>query len=312
MIRILCQEESMKLLRNILIGILALAFVGVAIYLGFNQKKPEQKPETSVIEEKAELKLKQASVYQFEDLDYRFVVADIEVNHADDLQAKDFVTSEGVSLAKLDKYKTTFIEKEYDWNKLNLKEKQQNHQIRVFIPVLDSKLTKITLTSDKYKDISIDIALDTKIVTDNKEFVTAAKATPTPTPTITPTDNTHYAIFELPNTALVQRIDGMEVAYSLPSQARVFAVRLKEANSKKIVGAVLNVTTGEKVNAEDSAVYSVRYDNLLNLSVADKPNAVLLFVVLDPERSIVLGSCSLTLTYESGETVEMSGEEVTQ
>ena len=302
----------MKLLRNILIGILALAFVGVAIYLGFNQKKPEQKPETSVIEEKAELKLKQASVYQFEDLDYRFVVADIEVNHADDLQAKDFVTSEGVSLAKLDKYKTTFIEKEYDWNKLNLKEKQQNHQIRVFIPVLDSKLTKIILTSDKYKDISVDIALDTKIITDNKEFVTAAKATPTPTPTITPTDNTHYAIFELPNTALVQRIDGMEVAYSLPSQARVFAVRLKEANSKKIVGAVLNVTTGEKVNAEDSAVYSVRYDNLLNLSVADKPNAVLLFVVLDPERSIVLGSCSLTLTYESGETVEMSGEEVAQ
>ena len=55
----------MKLLRNILIGILALAFVGVAIYLGFNQRKPEQKPETSVVEEKAELKLKQASVYQF-------------------------------------------------------------------------------------------------------------------------------------------------------------------------------------------------------------------------------------------------------
>lgn len=302
----------MKLLRNILIGILALAFVGVAIYLGFNQRKPEQKPETSVVEEKAELKLKQASVYQFEDLDYRFVVADIEVNHADDLQAKDLITSEGVSLAKLDKYKTTFTEKEYDWNKLGLKEKQQNHQIRVFIPVLDSKLTKITLTSDKYKDISVDIALNTKIITDNKEFATAAKATPTPTPTITPTDNTHYAIFELPNTALVQRIDGMEVAYSLPSQARVFAVRLKEANSKKIIGAVLNVTTGEKVNAEDSAVYSVRYDNLLNLSVADKPNAVLLFVVLDPERSIVLGDCSLTLTYESGETVEMSGEEVTQ
>ena len=44
----------MKLLRNILIGILALAFVGVAIYLGFNQRKPEQKPETSVVEEKAE------------------------------------------------------------------------------------------------------------------------------------------------------------------------------------------------------------------------------------------------------------------
>lgn len=300
----------MKLLRNILVGILALAFVGVVIYLGFNQRKPEQKPETSVVEEKAELKLKQVSVYQFEDLDYRFVVADIEVNHADDLQAKDLITSEGVSLAKLDKYKTTFIEKEYDWNKLSLKEKQQNHQIRVFIPVLDSKLTKITLTSDKYKDISVDITLNTKIITDNTEFATAAKATPTPT--ITPTDNTHYAIFELPNTALVQSIDGMEVAYSLPSQARVFAVRLKEANSKKVVGAVLNVTTGEKVNAEDSAVYSVRYDNLLNLSVADKPNAVLLFVVLDPERSIVIGNCSLTLTYESGETVEMRGEEVTQ
>lgn len=303
----------MKLLRNILVGILALAFVGVVIYLGFNQRKPEQKPETSVVEEKAELKLKQASVYQFEDLDYRFVIADIEVNHADDLQAKDLITSEGVSLAKLDKYKTTFTEKEYDWNKLSLKDNQQNHQIRVFIPVLDSKLTKITLTSDKYKDISVDITLNTKIITDNTEFATATKLVPTPTPEIpvTPTDNTNYAIFELTNTSLVQSIDGMEVAYSLPSQARVFAVRLKEANSKKIVGAVLNVTTGEKVNAEDSAVYSVRYDNILNLSVADKPNAVLLFVVLDPERSIVLGNCSLTLTYESGETVEMSGEEVT-
>ena len=300
----------MKLLRNILVGILALAFVGVVIYLGFNQKNREQKPETSVVEEKTELKLKQASVYQFEDLDYRFVLADIEVSHADDLQAKDLITSEGVSLAKLDKYKTTFIEKEYDWNKLGLRETQQGHQLRIFIPVLDNKLTKITLTSDKYKDISVDITLNTKIITDNTEFATAAKATPTPT--IIPTDNTHYAIFELPNTSLVQSLDGMEVAYSLPSQARVFAVRLKETNSKKIVGAVLNVTTGEKVNAEDSAVYSVRYDNLLNLSVADKPNAVLLFVVLDPERSIVLGNCSLTLTYESGETVEMRGEEVTQ
>ena len=286
----------MKLLRNILVGILALAFVGVVIYLGFNQRKPEQKPETSVVEEKAELKLKQASVYQFEDLDYRFVLADIEVSHADDLQAKDLITSEGVSLAKLDKYKTTFTENEYDWNKLGLRETQQGHQLRIFIPVLDNKLTKITLTSDKYKDISVDIALNTKIITDSTAFATSAKATPTPTPTVTPTDNTHYAIFELPNTSLVQSLDGMEVAYSLPSQARVFAVRLKETNSKKIVGAV----------------YSVRYDNLLNLSVADKPNAVLLFVVLDPERSIVLGNCSLTLTYESGETAEMSGEEVTQ
>ena len=302
----------MKLLRNIVIGILALTLVAVAIYLGFNQKNREQKPETSVVEEKTELKLKQASVYQFEDLDYRFVLADIEVSHADDLQAKDLITSEGVSLTKLDKYKTTFTENEYDWNKLGLRETQQGHQLRIFIPVLDNKLTKITLTSDKYKDISVDIALNTKIITDSTAFATSAKATPTPTPTVTPTDNTHYAIFELPNTSLVQSLDGMEVAYSLPSQARVFAVRLKETNSKKIVGAVLNVTTGEKVNAEDSAVYSVRYDNLLNLSVADKPNAVILFVVLDPERSIVLGNCSLTLTYESGETAEMSGEEVTQ
>ena len=302
----------MKLLRNILIGILALAFVGVAIYLGFNQRKPEQKPETSVVEEKAELKLKQASIYQFEDLDYRFVVADIEVSHADDLQAKDLITSEGVSLAKLDKYKTTFTEKEYDWNKLNLTEKQQNHQIRVFIPVLDSKLAKITLTSDKYKDIYVDITLDKKIITDNKEFVTAAKATPTPTPTITPTDNTNYDIFELPNSVLAQQIDGLEVSYSLPSHARVFAVRLKEVNSKKIVSAILNVPTGERVNAEDASVYSVRYDNLINHSVVDKPNVVLLFVVLDQDRTIDMGNCSLTLTYDSGESIEMSGEEVTQ
>lgn len=304
----------MKLLRNILVGVLVLTLLGIAVYLSLKHGEPELKPETSVTEEVAELKLKKATLYQFEDLNYRFVIVDIAVEHAEDLQARDLVTSEGISLAKLDKYKTTFTEKGYDWNKLDLKEKQQSHQLRVFIPVLDSKLTKITLTSDKYKDISLDIALNTKVITDNKEFTTAAKATPTPTPEtiVTPTDNTNYAIFELPNTALAQQIDGSEVGYSLPSHARVFAVRLKEANSKKIISAVLIVPTGEKVNAEDASVYSVRYANLINQSVADKPNAVLLFVVLDQDRTIEMGNCSLTVTYDSGESVEMNGEEVTQ
>ena len=278
----------MKLLRNILVGVLVLTLLGIAVYLSLKHGEPELKPETSVTEEVAELKLKKATLYQFEDLNYRFVIVDIAVEHAEDLQARDLVTSEGISLAKLDKYKTTFTEKGYDWNKLDLKEKQQSHQLRVFIPVLDSKLTKITLTS--------------------------AKATPTPTPEtiVTPTDNTNYAIFELPNTALAQQIDGSEVGYSLPSHARVFAVRLKEANSKKIISAVLIVPTGEKVNAEDASVYSVRYANLINQSVADKPNAVLLFVVLDQDRTIEMGNCSLTVTYDSGESVEMNGEEVTQ
>ena len=304
----------MKLLRNILVGILVLALLGVAVYLGIKQGKTDQKPETSVTEEAAELKLKKSNVYQFEDLNYRFVIADIEVSHADDLQAKDLITSEGISLGKLDKYKAAFTEKEYDWNKLGLQETQQSHKLRVFIPVLDNKLTKITLTSEKYKDLSLEIAVNTKVITDNKEFVTAAKETPTPTPetSITPTDNTNYAIFELPNSALAQQIDGSEVSYSLPSHARVFAVRLKEANSKKIVSAILNVPTGEKVNAEDASVYSVRYDNLINQSVADKPNAVLLFVVLDQDRTIDMGNCSLIVTYDSGESVEMSGEEVMQ
>ena len=160
----------------------------------------------------------------------------------------------------------------------------------------------------------MEIGLNTKVITDNKEFMTTAKMDPTPTPetAVTPTDNTNYAIFELPNTALVQQIDGSEVGYSLPSHARVFAVRLKEANSKKIISAVLNVSTGERVNAEDASVYSVRYANLINQSVADKPNAVLLFVVLDQDRTIEMGNCSLTVSYDSGESVEMNGEEVTQ
>ena len=304
----------MKLLRNILVGMLVLALLGVAVYLGLKQGKTEQKPATSVTEEVAELTLKKASLYQFEDLNYRFVIADIEVDHADALQAKGLITSEGISLGKLEKYKNTFIEKNYDWNKMGLKETQQSHLLRLFIPVLDGKLTKITLTSDKYKDLSLEIGLNTKVITDNKEFMTTAKMDPTPTPetAVTPTDNTNYAIFELPNTALVQQIDGSEVGYSLPSHARVFGVRLKEANSKKIISAVLNVPTGERVNAEDASVYSVRYANLINQSVADKPNAVLLFVVLDQDRTIEMGNCSLTVTYDSGESVEMNGEEVTQ
>ena len=117
----------MKLLRNILVGMLVLAFLGVAIYLGLKQGRPEQKPETSVTEEVAGLKLKKASLYQFEDLNYRFVIADIEVDHADTLQAKDLITSEGISLGKLEKYKNTFIAKDYDWNKIGLKEIQQSH-----------------------------------------------------------------------------------------------------------------------------------------------------------------------------------------
>lgn len=304
----------MKLLRNILVGVLVLALLGVAVYLGFKHGKPELKPETSVTEEVAELKLKKATLYQFEDLNYRFVIVDVAVEHADNLQARDLLTSEGISLAKLDKYKTAFTEKEYDWNKLGLKETQQSHQLRLFIPILDSKLTKIALTSDKYKDLSLDIDLSVKAITDNKEFATATKLAPTPTPEtpVTPTDNTNYAIFELPNTALAQQIDGLEVGYSLPSHARVFAVRLKESNSKKVISAVLNVPTGERVNAEDASVYSVRYTNLINQSVADKPNAVLLFVVLDQDRTIEMGNCSLTVTYDSGESVEMNGEEVTQ
>ncbi|WP_314837676.1 hypothetical protein [Solobacterium moorei] len=304
----------MKLLRNILVGMLVLAFLGVAIYLGLKQGKPEQKPETSVTEEVAGLKLKKASLYQFEDLNYRFVIADIEVDHADALQAKDLITSEGISLGKLEKYKNTFIAKDYDWNKIGLKEIQQSHLLRLFIPVLDSKLTKITLTSEKYKDLSLNIDLNIKVITDNKEFATTAKVAPTPTPetAVTPTDNTNYAIFELPNTALAQQIDGSEVGYSLPSHARVFAVRLKEVNSKKIISAVLNVPTGERVNAEDASIYSVRYANLINQSVADNPNAVLLFIVLDQDRTIEMGNCSLTITYDSGESVEMNGEEVTQ
>ena len=58
----------MKLLRNILVGMLVLALLGVAVYLGLKQGKTEQKPATSVTEEVAELTLKKASLYQFEDL----------------------------------------------------------------------------------------------------------------------------------------------------------------------------------------------------------------------------------------------------
>ncbi|MBQ4344052.1 MAG: hypothetical protein IJC38_09220, partial [Erysipelotrichaceae bacterium] len=115
-----------------------------------NQEKPDETNE----EEQVQVDLVDYTVYDLDQVDFRFIIAKVRVkaNDATNISLSHFKTSEGLVLSETSAYvnqlekSSLYLGKKNVW--FELISSQTNYLARIFIPVKDNTLSSISLESD--------------------------------------------------------------------------------------------------------------------------------------------------------------------
>ncbi|MGB7595519.1 MAG: hypothetical protein WBL80_08130 [Erysipelotrichaceae bacterium] len=150
---------------TVVLALLLTASGGIYIWkiISDNKKTPDDDP--VIVETTVNIVVGNAQVFRFDDLDFQFVIAELDAtsNKALDIGLGIFSTSEGIALNNTDFYRTKLSEMGYTLDKYDLAtdfvSDKLNLKRLVFIPVMDKNATSITLTANLAKPIVLPINL---------------------------------------------------------------------------------------------------------------------------------------------------------
>jgi hypothetical protein len=151
---------------TVVLALLLTASGGIYVWKTFfaNAKAPEDE-DPVIVETTVNIVVGNAKVFRFEDLDFQFVIAELDVssNKALDFGLGSFSTNEGIALNNTDFYRTKLVEMGYTLDKYALAtdfvSEKMTLKSLVFIPIMDKNATSVTLTANLAKPIVLPINL---------------------------------------------------------------------------------------------------------------------------------------------------------
>lgn len=251
-----------------------------------NQEKPDETNE----EEQVQVDLVDYTVYDLEQVDFRFIIAKVRVkaNDATNISLSHFKTSEGLVLSETSAYvnqlekSSLYLGKKNVW--FELISSQTNYLARIFIPVKDNTLSSISLESDLKNSHVMKFDLENPkgtaeelgyvaddIISDGKTYQMKVS-------------NAYRISDEFTRTYE----SGYTEAYLLPSSAEVHGFYVEAVSlwgdAVEIESAYYQVHgSSEKFEALNGQFTTQKYDNIVNSSITDKDAGYIFFVTLNPE-----------------------------
>ena len=153
---------------TVVLALLLSASGGIYIWKTFfDTKKTPADPDPVTVETTVNIVVGSAKVYRFDNLDFQFVIAELDAtsNKALDIGLGIFSTNEGIALDNTGFYRTKLTEMGYTLDKYELATDFVSDNLTlkrfVFIPVMDKNATSITLTANLAKPIALPIDLST-------------------------------------------------------------------------------------------------------------------------------------------------------
>ena len=251
-----------------------------------NQEKPDETNE----EEQVQVDLVDYTVYDLDQVDFRFIIAKVRVkaNDATNISLSHFKTSEGLVLSETSAYvnqlekSSLYLGKKNVW--FELISSQTNYLARIFIPVKDNTLSSISLESDLKNSHVMKFDLENPkgtaeelgyvaddIISDGKTYQMKVS-------------NAYRISDEFTRTYE----SGYTEAYLLPSSAEVHGFYVEAVSlwgdAVEIESAWYQVQgSSEKFEALNGQFTTQKYDNIVNSSITDKDAGYIFFVTLNPE-----------------------------
>jgi len=234
------------------------------------------------------------SAYKSTSLGFGFITAEMTVDSKYDIDLSLFETEEGLKLSNASAYREMLEQNGYgSYIEGTVEDVIQGsdteYTVKLFVPVKDLSQTSLILYSDFGKNAKYTMRFN------NAEELDASEETaqPSSTPTAEAVENeektfkmTVLGSLEVSNDEMIS--DGM--AMSLPSTARVFAFRIKAdsltSDSVVVEEALFLANNDELYSAEGASVSSMKYENLIGMSIGEEEEGYLFFIMLDPEREM--------------------------
>ena len=303
--------ETKKKTRNILIWLLALAVILVGCLTVFDVffRRPAQPaaatatPEPSAMaegnrEKPAEtekdaalsIDVKQTTVYDLSDVDFKFAVVTLQVR-ADgpvNLGLDHFRTDEGVVLSDVQSYvkkleeKSLFLGRQNVW--FSLISAEPEFEANIFVPVLNRKAEEITLNSDLGEGMQF--VLNLKNPSGTKDMLSYHAEDII-------TDGETYqlsvsAAYDITGETMYENKNGELSEYLLPSTVKVYAFRVKAVS---LWGDVIVIEDAqyvpsdgrETLTALEASVRSMKLENILGREIREADEGTIFFYAFDPD-----------------------------
>lgn len=217
-------------------------------------------------------------VYDFEDLEFQFVILEVELHtDGENVTLDHFTTEEGISLSSVQSYVTKLEANHYY---LGLKDvwfsttgAKKGDSISLFIPVEDKDAFNIKITSDLDDQEDITLSLKEKSGQTSDLYQSEASSIHEDGYSIT-----FSGIYEIGTMELTQNGE----SYLISSQAKAFAITLNCENlngdSLIIEDAIFTTSSGATYQAENNTVQSVKRQNLLGTEISGTVEGNLIFI----------------------------------
>lgn len=270
----------------------------------------QTKPSASTSLDQTAVSVSGYTVYQLDDIDFRFIIAKVHVksDSALNLSLDHFKTSEGITLDQVSDYVTQLESHFYYLGRQNvwfsIISQNSETDTNLFIPVKDSTLTSLTVSTDFGNNADMTFNLnDPKgsssdllyqaddVITDGKSYeMTVSEA------------------FDITGSYLYQTVDNEQQEFLLPSTTKVYAFHVQAVSlwgDSVTLESAQYVPEGssETFDALDASIRSEKFDNILGKTISDKDSGYLFFYAFDPDDNPITYHGVLKLKLQGSDSV---------
>ena len=269
----------------------------------------QEKPDETEEEDTIKVSLEDSRTFAFDNLSFRFVIARIHVESSSpiNITLDHFRTSEGINLGNVNSYVTALEANNYFLGRQNvwfsIVSEDTSCDANIFIPVNDSSLASVTVSSDfaGNKDIVLDLSNPTgtedmlkyqadDVITDGKTYqMKVSKA------------------FDITGDPFYQTVNGTDEEYYLPSTTKEYAFKVEVVSTwgdPIVLEAAQYVPEGseEVFDAMDETIHTEKLTNLLGRTVQDNDTGYLLFYAYNPDTNPITYTGVLKVKLKGNDT----------
>ena len=269
-----------------------------------NQEKPDETKQ----DEQIQVDLVDYTVYDLDDVSFRFVIAKVRVkaNDATNISLSHFTTSENLRLDDVDQYvselerNSLYLGKQNVW--FELVSSSTNYLARIFVPVMDDELKTVTVTSDFKKNAQMKFDLTNSLGTkedlgyEAEDIISDGKTYQMKVSSAVEIQDEFVRTYE----------DGFTEDYLLPSPAEIHAFYVETVSlwgdSVEIEEAWYQVDgSDEQFEALSGQFTTKKYENMMNVQITDQLSGYIFFVTLNPNSEPIDYHVTLSLKLKGSE-----------
>lgn len=260
-----------------LIGALLFGLWGLFLKDRAKDIEPDENQINEPIEERKVLDIKDYKVYKYDNVDYRFILAQVE--STDQINLRDIQTSENFTLDQSSNLVSSLITKGYHFEDV-LDKLNEDSSGFLFIPIYDNLLTEIELLSEtvdiNHSTFNLSNPIEDKSLlgfiedepveedqVENEEPVIVDQEDPIINPETPP-----LALQEIDSSSVYIQLDGEVVQVGFPSNIRIFTLEVsRPEGSSPITAASLTFLNDDltfEAKEEPYLILSSSQANIVN------------------------------------------------